>query len=78
MRTAWGMRTQATNYQNEALAARATAGAINPGMSAASSLLTSAGHVASSWYGQGSYLVMAGNDVVRTHGGAPFILKVGE
>ena len=29
-------------------------------------------------YGQGSYLVMAGNDVVRTHGGAPFILKVGE
>lgn len=29
-------------------------------------------------YGQGSYLVMAGNDVVRTAGGAPFILKVGE
>ncbi|GAB1368848.1 hypothetical protein MASR1M42_13990 [Azonexus hydrophilus] len=29
-------------------------------------------------YGQGSYLVMAGNDVVRTPGGAPFILKVGE
>ncbi|WP_205203171.1 hypothetical protein [Azonexus hydrophilus] len=29
-------------------------------------------------YGQGSYLVMAGNDVVRTHDGAPFILKVGE
>lgn len=29
-------------------------------------------------YGQGSYLVMAGNEVVRTPGGAPFILKVGE
>lgn len=29
-------------------------------------------------YGQGSYLVMAGNDVVRTPGGGPFILKVGE
>ena len=29
-------------------------------------------------YGQGSYLVMAGNDVVRSPGGAPFILKVGE
>ena len=50
VRTAWGMRTQATNYQNEALAARATAGAINPGMSAVSSLLGSAGSVASSWY----------------------------
>ncbi|WP_374342367.1 hypothetical protein [Azonexus sp.] len=29
-------------------------------------------------YGQGSYLVMAGNDVVRTSNGAPFILKVSE
>lgn len=27
-------------------------------------------------YGQGSYLVMAGNDVVRTPNGSPFILKV--
>lgn len=50
VRTAWGMRTQATNYQNEALAARTTAGAISPGMSAVSSLLGSAGSVASSWY----------------------------
>ena len=50
VRTAWGYRTQATNYQNEALAARATAGAISPGMSAVSSLLGSAGTVASSWY----------------------------
>jgi len=29
-------------------------------------------------YGQGSYLVMAGNDVVRTTGGAPFVLNVGQ
>lgn len=50
VRTAWGYRTQVTNYQNEALAARTTAGAISPGMSAVSSLLGSAGSVASSWY----------------------------
>ena len=47
---AWGIRTQATNYQNEALMARSAAGAINPGTSAFSSLLGSAGSVASSWY----------------------------
>ena len=47
---AWGIRTQATNYQNEALMARSAAGAISPGMSAFSSLLGSAGSVASSWY----------------------------
>lgn len=50
VRSAWGYRTQAVNFQNEALAARATAGAISPGMSAVSSLLGSAGTVASSWY----------------------------
>ena len=50
MRSAWGYRTQAVNFQNEALTQRATAGAISPGMSVASSLLGSAGSVASSWY----------------------------
>lgn len=50
VRSAWGYRTQATNFQNEALTKRATAGAISPGMSAASSLLGSAGSVATSWY----------------------------
>lgn len=45
-----GYRTQAVNYQNEALMQRATAKAINPGMVAFSSLLGSAGSVASSWY----------------------------
>lgn len=68
VRSAWGYRVQATNYQteaasaslqgkilatnsaNEALIKSATAGAINPGMSAFSSLLGNAGSVASSWY----------------------------
>jgi hypothetical protein len=47
---AWGYRTQAMNLQNEALTKRATAGLISPFGSAASSLLGSAGSVASSWY----------------------------
>lgn len=50
VRSAWGYRTQATNYQNQALIQRASASSINPGMSAMSSLLGSAGQVASSWY----------------------------
>lgn len=50
VRSAWGYRTQGVNYQNEALMARSAAGAISPGMSAFSSLLGSAGSVASSWY----------------------------
>ena len=50
VRTAWGYRTQATNYQNEAIVDRGTASAISPGMAATSSLLTSAGRVAGSWY----------------------------
>ena len=50
VRSAWGYRTQAMNFQNEAMMKRAGAGAISPGMSAASSLLGSAGSVASSWY----------------------------
>lgn len=48
---AWGRRTQATNYRNEARTARLTAGAINPGLSAATTLMSSAGSVAQSWYG---------------------------
>lgn len=50
VRSAWGYRTQAVNFQNEALTKRATAGAISPGMSAGSSLLGSAASVAGSWY----------------------------
>ncbi|GAB3190775.1 virion core protein, T7 gp14 family [Hydrogenophaga aquatica] len=50
VRSAWGYRTQAMNFQNEALTKRATAGAISPFGAATSSLLGSAGTVASSWY----------------------------
>lgn len=50
VRSAWGYRTQAVNFQNEALTKRTTAGAISPFGAAAGSLLGSAGSVASSWY----------------------------
>lgn len=49
-RSAFGYRTQAVNFENEALTKRATAGAISPFGSATSSLLGSAGSVAASWY----------------------------
>ncbi len=47
---AWGYRKQGTNYSNQALAARASADSISPGMAAATSLLGSATQVAGSWY----------------------------
>jgi hypothetical protein len=50
VRSAWGYRTQATNSTNDAIMRRGAAAGISPGMSAASSLLGSAGTVASSWY----------------------------
>ena len=50
VRSAWGYRTQATNYQNQALMDRASAGAISPGAGAVASLLGSAGSVGQSWY----------------------------
>lgn len=50
---AWGYRTQAVNFQNEALSKRAAAKAISPAMAAGSSLLGSAGSVAGSWYSLG-------------------------
>jgi hypothetical protein len=40
IRQAWGYRTQATGYQNDALIKRASASSINPGMAAVSTLLT--------------------------------------
>lgn len=48
--SAWGYRTQAMNFENEALVKRATARAISPGAAAASSLLSNSGQVAASWY----------------------------
>ena len=50
IRNAWGYRMQGTNFTNEALTARNTAGAISPWMSGVSSLLGGAGNVASNWY----------------------------
>jgi hypothetical protein len=50
VRTAWGYRTQATNYQNEALMKRSGADSISPVMAGATSLISSAGSVAQNWY----------------------------
>lgn len=49
-RVALGYRAQATNYQNDAIMRNAQAGAINPALSGAASLLGGAGRVASTWY----------------------------
>lgn len=51
LRAAWGYRTQETNDQNDALMKRAGAAGISPMGAAATSLLGSAGSVASTWYG---------------------------
>ncbi len=50
VKNAWGYRTQGANYQSEAIAKRGTASGISPLMAGASSMLTGAGQVASSWY----------------------------
>jgi hypothetical protein len=50
VRSAWGYRIQGVNQTNQALTSRSAAGAIKPGMSAATSLVGSAAQVASSWY----------------------------
>lgn len=53
VKSAWGYRTQAMDYKNQAKMKRATAGAISPGMAAATTLLGESGRVASSWYAMG-------------------------
>lgn len=50
VRQAWGYRTTATNYSNEALTKRAGADSISPVVSGGASLLSSAGTVAQNWY----------------------------
>lgn len=47
---AWGIRVQGGNYNSEAAMQRASARSINPGFSAATSLVGSAGQVADRWY----------------------------
>lgn len=49
-RSAWGYRTQAVDYQNQATMSRAAASTISPVGSMASSLLGSAGSLSQSWY----------------------------
>lgn len=49
-RSAWGYRTQGTNYSDNAKSLRAGAGALNSGSAAGLSLLGSAGQVAQGWY----------------------------
>lgn len=50
VRQAWGYRIQATGYKNQALQDRATSSGINPAMQGATSLMSSGGQVAESWY----------------------------
>ena len=50
VRSAWGYRTQGANYQAEAAMKRGTARGVSPFAAGATSLLTGAGQVASSWY----------------------------
>ena len=80
VRSAWGYRTQATNYANEAIGKRAqanglrtTANAINPTLAGAASLISGAGQVAASWY-MANKLGMFGDGSSLTTGGG---LKIG-
>lgn len=50
VRQAWGYRTQAVNSSNEATMDRSAAAGMSPVMGAATSLMGSAGGVASNWY----------------------------
>ncbi len=54
VRQAWGYRMNATNYQNEALMARTTAGALSPFSAFAGSLMSSASSIAMSRYRMGA------------------------
>jgi len=51
VRSAWGYRTQAVGYQNDALIKRASASSINPGMAAFTTLLTEGSKVGMAYYG---------------------------
>lgn len=52
VRAAWGYRTQATNYENQAAFNTTSADNISPLAAGATSLLGSAGAVAGNWYKQ--------------------------
>lgn len=61
IRSAWGLRTQSTNYQNDSMIKRATAGSISPFAAGATSLLNSATSVASSWYNYNKTILKEAN-----------------
>lgn len=50
VRSAWGYRTEAANLQSSALMKEGSAAGISPALAGASSLMTGASQVASSWY----------------------------
>lgn len=50
VRSAWGYRTQATNYQNDAASKTAAASSVSGFGSAVASMISGAGQVAGSWY----------------------------
>lgn len=50
IKQAMGIRTQGVNYGIQAMTGRASANAINPTMSATTSLIGGAGNVAAGWY----------------------------
>jgi hypothetical protein len=53
VRSAWGYRTQASNYTTDAIVKRGAAKGMSPTTAMASSLMGSAGSVAQSWYAMG-------------------------
>ena len=78
VQSAWGYRMQGVNHQNEALMARANAKDIKPGMSLATSLLGSAGSVASSWYGMRNAGAWGkGSDIARANQSSDPIYALG-
>ena len=50
VKSAWGYRVEAANLESSAMMKEGSAAGISPAMSGMSSLLTSAGRVANSWY----------------------------
>lgn len=78
VRSAWGYRTQAVNFENEALTKRATAGAINPLGSAVGSLLGSAASVAGSWYSLNKYGVFGKTDIEQANRTSDPIYTLGQ
>jgi hypothetical protein len=61
VRDAWGYRTQATNYSNQAAQSRGAAGAMSPALAVGTSLLSSAATVSERWYALNKAGAFTGN-----------------